>query len=302
MHMGLFSKPIGIHITDQKITLVRMGKNRLIPVLDAVIQKDLPAGIVVNGLVKDPKALLPYLKELQVETKETQCMVSLPVVSSYSGVLRLPLAIEKDSLDEAILGQMPSVLPASPDELYFDRMVVKRLEDSSNFVFIVAIEKKLLDFYRKLFLRAGWEDASFELENVGLAKALPLELAQYPRHIFIHAFKDRSLLSSVYHGSVFDGVYSKDLSTTFVQSYKAFVQQTGVPPSHVILSGDHNVLAPLTSVVFKGPKPKFLTAKFVVEFKKHALHSDELIIPTGLSLSKSPTRKNSGLRLLNLLD
>ncbi len=299
---NLFSQAIGIYLRDEAVTLVQLKKDKTVPLLDNVLHKALPKGAVQDGEIKDPKVLVPVLKALRKSLGSTKCVVALPVSKTYSGLLKLPKEIDGDALEEAVKGQIHSILPVPISDLYFQKSVVKSDEKNTIYVFVAGIEKSVLDSYTKVFTAAGWTKPSFALETLALAKAIPLKFSQYSRLMFIHSFGDKALVSSAYKGNAFDGFYSKNLTKDFIHAYKSYVQQLGQAPTHIILSGDKTGLAPLNKVVFNGDKPKFVTAKFSVEMENGSKQPADLIVPTGLSLVEGLCAKYGGRCLLNLLD
>lgn len=297
-----FSKPVGIYLRDEAVTLVQLKKDKAVPLLETVIHKAIPKGVMVDGEIKDPKALLPILKGLQDTVKSAKCVIALPVSKTYSGLLKMPKEIDGEALEEAIRAKINSVLPIPISELYYQKSVVRSEEKGTVYVFILGVEKSILDSYTKIFKAAGCTKLSFVLETLALAKAIPLKFAQYPRLMFIHSFGAKALMSNVYKGNAFDGFYSTNIAKDFVHSYQSYIQQIGSAPTHIILSGDREGLAPLGKLVFNGPKPKFVSAKFLVEMENGAKQPADLIVSTGLSLSDGLCAKYGGRCLLNLLD
>ncbi|MFH1012595.1 MAG: pilus assembly protein PilM, partial [Candidatus Peregrinibacteria bacterium] len=123
---NLFSgKPFGLSITDEAVRVVGLkGKgNQLI--LTAIGQKELPKGVVEQGVIADEKTLTACIKVLLKETgiKQKKCIVALPESQSYEHVFYFQKELKDQPLKEAIDKKVEEVIPIPFEEIKYDYVV-----------------------------------------------------------------------------------------------------------------------------------------------------------------------------------
>ena len=99
-------------------------------------------------------------------------VVSLPVSSVFHAVVTLPM-VKKEELDHIVKAEVKKLLPMPIEEMALDYQVLKGLpEDKSQRVLVNAVPHKLIEFYSKIFQRAGLSLEALEPESTALARAL----------------------------------------------------------------------------------------------------------------------------------
>ena len=99
-------------------------------------------------------------------------VVSLPVSSVFHAGVALPV-VKKEELDHLVKAEVKKLLPMALEEMALDYQALKGLpEDKSQRVLVNAVPHKLIEFYSKVFQRAGLSLEALEPESTALARAL----------------------------------------------------------------------------------------------------------------------------------
>lgn len=126
---------------------------------------------------KYANTLKAVLKTSRVISKTA--VVSLPVSSVFHAVVTLPI-VKKEELDHIIKAEVRKLLPMALEEMALDYQVLKGYgpnvaplgEAKSERVLVNAVPLKLIEFYSKVFQRAGLALEALEPESTALARAL----------------------------------------------------------------------------------------------------------------------------------
>ncbi|MEK7131193.1 MAG: type IV pilus assembly protein PilM [Patescibacteria group bacterium] len=99
-------------------------------------------------------------------------VVSLPVSSVFHAVVTLPM-VKKEDLDHIVKAEVKKLLPMPLEEMALDYQALKGSpEDKSQRVLVNAVPHKLIEFYSKVFQRAGLSLDALEPESTALARSL----------------------------------------------------------------------------------------------------------------------------------
>lgn len=99
-------------------------------------------------------------------------VVSLPVSSVFHAVVTLPM-VKKEELDHIIKAEVKKLLPMPLEEMALDYQVLKGLPtDKTERVLVNAVPHKLIEFYSKVFQRAGLSLEALEPESTALTRCL----------------------------------------------------------------------------------------------------------------------------------
>ncbi len=105
-------------------------------------------------------------------TTSKTAVVSLPVSSVFHAVVTLPI-VKKEDLDHIVKAEVRKLLPMPLEEMALDYQILKGLpEDKSQRVLVNAVPHKLIEFYSKVFQRAGLTLEALEPESTALARSL----------------------------------------------------------------------------------------------------------------------------------
>ncbi|MCF7873450.1 MAG: pilus assembly protein PilM [Candidatus Omnitrophica bacterium] len=136
------------------------------------------SGQITDCFIKIKKDLPEAIEELKVDknipTKKVKISLKSPdcLVRYFS----FPKT-EKRKLKEALYYQLNKLIPYSPDEVYFDYIILKQLNSSQNQILLAVAKKKHIDLILKSFAKKGFSISEITLDSISL---INLYLDKYP--------------------------------------------------------------------------------------------------------------------------
>lgn len=176
--LNLEPETFGLDINDTSLKIIKLKKKRgfLMPVSFA--EKDVVLGVTENGIIKDEEAFVKGLKSVLADVKgeklKTKYVVaSLPEEKSFSQVIKMP-KMSDEELKTAVPFEAENYIPLPAEQMYLDFKKMEPIVDHLDHldVFIVAVEKSLVDSYVKTLKEAGLIPFAFEVETQAIARAL----------------------------------------------------------------------------------------------------------------------------------
>lgn len=172
----------GLDFSDRSIKamqLYRDGKN--IKILTSN-RREIPAGLLVDGEVKDADGLVREIQETlktakpyPITNKET--ILSLPESKCFIKVIKMPKANAED-IEEAIRFKAEEYFPLNAEEMYLDWRLLDSTEcdiskkgDHSD-VLVAVASKALVESYLDVMDKCGLIPVVFEAESVATTRAL----------------------------------------------------------------------------------------------------------------------------------
>lgn len=128
-----------------------------------LIERDLPEGVVVEGVVLDPKTLGRTLRDTWSKENITTpyAIVSIPDDKIYSKVFTFPKALDKKRIEEAMDLAVGFQLPFEQEEAYSDWEIVGHTDTSSEVLFS-ALPKEITRGYVEALSYAGIKPLALE--------------------------------------------------------------------------------------------------------------------------------------------
>ncbi len=135
------------------------------------VKKNLPqVGISEQKIDKYANALKEVCR--QAKTRSKNASVSLPVSAVFHSIVTLPKVDEKD-LSSILKAEVKKLLPYPIDDMVLDYQILEKLSDDRHKkVMVNAVPKSIVEFYTKVFQRAGLILDSLEPESTALERAL----------------------------------------------------------------------------------------------------------------------------------
>lgn len=129
------------------------------------------AGQLAEAQIEKYSNIIKSICKTSRTTSKT-AVVSLPVSSVFHAVVTLPV-VKKEELDHIVKAEVRKLLPMPLEEMALDYQVLKGMpEDKSQRVLVNAVPHKLIEFYSKVFQRAGLTLEALEPESTALARSL----------------------------------------------------------------------------------------------------------------------------------
>lgn len=168
----------GIDISDLSIKIAKLRDKKSGLVLTSYGRRDIPAGILDRGEIKNENALMEAIQEaarnVKGEALATNFVVcSLPEQEAFIQVIQLP-RLNKDEIREAAQWEMEAHIPLKIEEVYFDYFVMKSDDGSLGHidVLIGALPRKIVDDYVSVLRKSGLRIKAMEIESIATSRAL----------------------------------------------------------------------------------------------------------------------------------
>lgn len=145
--------------------------------LDTLLQKQAIVAIPDRDEHFGEDAVTAYsntIKKLCKASRVTSknAVVSLPVSSVFHAVVTLPI-VKKEELDHLLKAEVKKLLPVPLEEMALDFQVLNSYAvEKSQRVLVNAVPYKLIEFYTKVFAKAGLTLEALEPESTALTRCL----------------------------------------------------------------------------------------------------------------------------------
>lgn len=164
------SPSFGLDISDQSLKFVELSTKKNKIILNKYGERNIPAGIIESGKIKDPQKMQDILTNLRKEEGVKSVRVSLPEEQVY--LFRINL--EKKGLSnvrEAIELSLEEHIPISAPDAIFDYEILTENETSLELQ-VAAIPKNVIEDYLLVFRNSFIAVQSFELEAQAISRAI----------------------------------------------------------------------------------------------------------------------------------
>lgn len=159
---------LAISDTHVHIALSHSGRSKKEELI--VIEEALPSGVVVDGVVADPDALVTTLKHALLKTRGTSYyIVSIPPHRVFAKVFTFPLSVALDRLPEAVELALGFQLPFPIAEANVDWHQLPQTE--VNRVYVVATPKSVIASYERVLAQAGVRAVAIEPHTMSAARS-----------------------------------------------------------------------------------------------------------------------------------
>lgn len=170
----LVPKSCGIDISDSSLKVLSLKRGPHGGEVDSFAQGSLNAGIVVNGLVKDPPGLARVLKELMHEAGSPHfAHLALPEESAYIFMMHVPDVHDRAQACIAIEFEFEGRIPLKPEQTVYDFDIVQMHHDGKSAEIAVAVfPREVIDGYATACELAGITLVSAEVEAHSIARTI----------------------------------------------------------------------------------------------------------------------------------
>jgi len=183
----LKTKAFGLDISDLSLKIVQLKKKGNFFALSSFGEFSIEPGIIKEGEIREPEALLKIIKKALKEVKgknlQTKYVLSsLPEEKAFLEVIQMP-KMKEEELKKAISFEVENYIPLSIKEVYFDFQVIPPVFEQLDRldVLIAALPKKIVDVYVSVFKKAGLKPKALEVESQAICRALiKKELSSFP--------------------------------------------------------------------------------------------------------------------------
>jgi len=166
---------VGFDISDQSLKYIKLRREKKELRLVSFGKKAFPAGIIEAGQIRNPDALIKFLRDFRRELKNDYLIVALPEEKIFIGTIQMPL-IKEEEIRGSLELQLEEHIPLQAKETIFDYEIIKNTdkdhkEDHLDVSFTAA-PASLVAPYCNVLKEAGFMPLVFETEPHALVRAL----------------------------------------------------------------------------------------------------------------------------------
>lgn len=175
-----FSKKLafGLDLSDRSLKIVQFEKQGDELSLSCFIKKDIPKGIVQEGLIKNEEELVNILKNSLREIgggalKNKRVVCSLPEEKVFIRVIQLPL-MKEEEVANAVHWEAEAHIPLSVNEVYMDWQIIEPITNHLNHIdiLVAAVPRDLVRSYLSFLKKSGLQPIALEPESVAVVRSL----------------------------------------------------------------------------------------------------------------------------------
>lgn len=168
---NFFESPsFGLDISDESLKFVQLTNASTHINLGTYGERDIPAGIIASGKIKDPKKMEEVLTKLRKEVGIKSVRVSLPEEQVYLFRFELPKT-GLVNIRESIELSLEEHIPISAVDSIFDYEILAQDEQKIELQ-VAAIPKNVVEDYLSIFRNSSITVQSFELEAQAISRAV----------------------------------------------------------------------------------------------------------------------------------
>lgn len=168
---------VGINFADTSIEAVQAVSSWLGGAkVRSFNRMEIPAGVIENGSLRDETQLVNQVRQLLTTAKpkpitSQRVACSIPESQIFSRVLSFPLQVSLAEIHQSLQFQLPAYVPFEANAMYYDALPLGEHNGQTE-VLAVALDRKILDAYVKLFDRLRMRIDTIELESISSSRAV----------------------------------------------------------------------------------------------------------------------------------
>lgn len=197
--MSIFNENIeafGMDLSDRSIKIAQLSnKNGKVNLL-SFARKDIPAGWIEDGEIKNEEDVIDLIKKTLRETKpkpisSKYVVYSIPETKGFIRVIRVP-KVEGDNIEETVKYEAEQLFPIDISESYTDWQILSQSDEKVLEVLVAAVPMKLVDSYSEMLKKAGLMPVAAEIESIAISRSLINEKQSSRPILIVDLGKDRT--------------------------------------------------------------------------------------------------------------
>ncbi|MDD5110762.1 MAG: type IV pilus assembly protein PilM, partial [Patescibacteria group bacterium] len=167
----------GLDISQYKLRLAQVFTSRRRKSLAALREIDVPAGVIIDGEIADPKQLTQLVTVLYTGRQRSDRLPGngvisvLPESKTFIKLITLD-AGDPDHIEERLREEIPRHIPIPLEEIYYDWQLVETTENGVHHFLIGAAPRHLVDTYLAVLRGARLLPFALEIEAAPIARCL----------------------------------------------------------------------------------------------------------------------------------
>lgn len=169
----IFPRAAGIDISDASIKWIVLEPSGGGYRVETFGQEPIPAGVVVNGIVKDVEALAQTLRSIKKHLGGVECAhAALPEEAAYVFEMHVPDGVSRGEILHMIEFEFEGRVPIAPTASVFDFDVIQSGDGVGEEIAVAVFPRELAESYVAAFTVAGITLLSLEVEARSIARAV----------------------------------------------------------------------------------------------------------------------------------
>lgn len=198
----LLPPTVGIDISDASIkwlALERAGEHLRVRTHG---ERSLDSGIVVSGLVHNPSALAEALSAVRAELGGiTAVHAALPEEAAYVFGMQVPEGTPREQVLRMIEFEFEGRLPIAPSAAVYDFNPIAHTGRPTGEIGVVVFPRDVSETYASVFLEAGFELLSLEVEATSIARAISSSASTDPITLLVDFGRARTGFAVIKRGT-----------------------------------------------------------------------------------------------------
>lgn len=196
----LAPRAAGIDITDASIKWITLAKSHGGVRVVSHGYQSLAPGIVVNGAVRDARALAGALVGIKKKLGASHAHAALPEEGAYVFSMNVPTDSARREIVNMVEFELEGRVPIPMSQAVYDFDTIEKHHDGSGSeIAVVVFPKELAEGYATAFEAAGIQLASLEIEARSIGRAVS-DPADDPITLLVDAGKARTGFAILKHG------------------------------------------------------------------------------------------------------
>lgn len=175
--MAKLNNFFALDISDNSLEIMECQRNfwgKII--IENINRLNIDKGIIVNGSIKNPNALVKLLKKAISTAKPGKitsryCLLSIPENKVFTHIFHVPANLPDDDIEDFVLNQAEGIIPFNRETVLSDWEIIEE-DAKEKQVLYAAAPKKLINDIIAILKRLGVAVLLIELESLSVARAL----------------------------------------------------------------------------------------------------------------------------------
>lgn len=175
--MAKLNNFFALDISDNSLEIMECQRNfwgKII--IENINRLNIDKGIIVNGSIKNPNALVKLLKKAISTAKPGKitsryCLLSIPENKVFTHIFHVPTNLPDDDIEDFVLNQAEGIIPFNRETVLSDWEIIEE-DAKEKQVLYAAVPKKLINDIIAILKRLGITVLLIELESLSVARAL----------------------------------------------------------------------------------------------------------------------------------
>lgn len=175
--MAKLNNFFALDISDNSLEIMECQRNfwgKII--IENINRLNIDKGIIVNGSIKNPNALVKLLKKAISTAKPGKitsryCLLSIPENKVFTHIFHVPTNLPDDDIEDFVLNQAEGIIPFNRETVLSDWEIIEE-DAKEKQVLYAAAPKKLINDIIAILKRLGVAVLLIELESLSVARAL----------------------------------------------------------------------------------------------------------------------------------